>query len=57
MSERQLLGYLPVDSGQVSIVNPAHIELVGDIVCYIKIIKKPDYQKEKNKNCFKAKFL
>lgn len=28
MSERQLLGYLPVDSGQISIVDPAHIELV-----------------------------
>ena len=28
MSERQLLGYLPVDSGQISNVDPAHIELV-----------------------------
>jgi len=28
MSEKQLLGYLPVDSGQISIVDPAHIELV-----------------------------
>ena len=26
MSERQLLGYLPVDSGQISIVDPAHID-------------------------------
>ena len=34
MSERQLLGYLPVDSGQISIVDPAHIELVekGDLL-------------------------
>ena len=34
MSERKLLGYLPVDSGQISIVDPAHIELVekGDLL-------------------------
>ena len=34
MSERQLLGYLPVGSGQISIVDPAHIDLVekGDLL-------------------------
>ena len=34
MSERKLVGYLPVDSGQISIVDPAHIELVekGDLL-------------------------
>ena len=34
MSERQLLGYLPVDGGQIAIVDPAHIELVekGDLL-------------------------
>ena len=34
MRERKLLGTIPVDSGQISIVDPAHIELVekGDLL-------------------------
>ena len=34
MRERKLLGTIPVDSGQISIVDPAHIEFVekGDLL-------------------------
>ena len=32
MSERQLLGYLPVDSGQIAIVDPSHILEMEDFL-------------------------
>ena len=38
MSERQLLGYLPVDSGQISIVDPSHILQDGRLTLKVSTV-------------------